>query len=55
MSNILANPIQKVSTQAVLADILAEFPPVRTVKAHVLLGNQLPNLVEVCNKTAHNL
>ena len=34
VKNILANPIQNVSAQTVLADIPAEFPPVRAVKPH---------------------
>ena len=34
IKNILANPIQNVSTQPLLADIPAEFPPVRAVETH---------------------
>ena len=39
VNNILANPIQNVSAQTVLADIPAEFPPVRAVKPHAHFRN----------------
>ena len=39
VKNILANPIQNVSTQPLLADIPAEFPPVRAVKTHAHFRN----------------
>ena len=39
VKNILANPIQNVSTQPLLADIPAEFPPVQAVKPRALFQN----------------
>ena len=39
VKNILANPIQNMSTQPLLADIPAEVLPERAVETHALFGN----------------